>query len=252
MTPSLQSDILHSEQNRIKSKILSTNPEKWWGDDFDSRFYLISKIQNIKEKKILDLGGGIGIISSEADKSNFMINLDLNISDLKTCKKITDRDIESIYASMNKLPFANNSIDVIISSSVLQYAKLDDIKMKRFEIKDKIRIYPTVQSTLSEIFRVLRENGRLLLVTPNNSYYNSYMFDFDELQYAIRTYFSQVEIFFYNTYPKISNINRKLNMANMIPKLLSKLISPDKIIENLIASKSKNNYSVSFFIEATK
>ena len=33
-----------NERNRIKSKILKYNTNRWWGDDFDVRFFLISKI----------------------------------------------------------------------------------------------------------------------------------------------------------------------------------------------------------------
>ena len=34
-----------SEQERIKSKIFSINREKWFGSNFDVRFYLISKLK---------------------------------------------------------------------------------------------------------------------------------------------------------------------------------------------------------------
>ena len=65
------------EFRELKKKIISINSERWWGDDFDVRFHLLSKLMNIKNKRILDVGGGIGIISSELDNSNFCINLDI-------------------------------------------------------------------------------------------------------------------------------------------------------------------------------
>ena len=33
------------EVNEIKKKIYQFDAKKWWGDDFDVRFYLISKIK---------------------------------------------------------------------------------------------------------------------------------------------------------------------------------------------------------------
>ena len=46
-----------SEFKRIKEKIQNMDPLRWWGDDYDVRFYLVSKIKKINHKKILDIGG---------------------------------------------------------------------------------------------------------------------------------------------------------------------------------------------------
>ena len=35
----------------IKSKILKKGKKHWWGDDFDSRFLLISKIKHLDKKE---------------------------------------------------------------------------------------------------------------------------------------------------------------------------------------------------------
>ena len=75
------------------------------------------------------------------------------------------------------------------------------------------------------------------------------MFNFEELNETIKNNFSTYKIFFYNTYPRLSRKYRKLNFANTIPKLNSKFLSPDKVINSLSKTSSKNNYSVSFFIE---
>ena len=65
----------NSEFKRIKEKILTIDSKRWWGDDYDVRFYLVHQLHKINNKIILDVGGGIGIISSELDKNNFRINL---------------------------------------------------------------------------------------------------------------------------------------------------------------------------------
>ncbi len=240
------------DNNRIKKKIFTIDPKRWWGDDFDVRFYLISKLQELANKKVLDIGGGIGIISSEIPQNNLRINLDLDLKDLKTCVKRIDQDINSICSSMTDIPFSDNSFDVVVSSSVLQYAKLEDIKLEKSKTIDVIHTYPTVEKSIKEIFRILNPNGELFLVTQNNSYYNSYMLDYDELRSSLMPYFKEFKISFYNTYPKLHKKYRKLDMANIIPKLLSKIKKKESIIDSLCKTKSQNNYSVSFFVEARK
>ena len=113
---------MESERIRIKKKIMSFNPERWWGDDFDVRFYLISKLKAIKNKSILDVGGGIGIIISEVDKTNLRINLDYSFDDLKICKDKTDSQIHNICASMTNLPFRDKFFDYVICSHILEIA----------------------------------------------------------------------------------------------------------------------------------
>lgn len=82
------SSLNKTECSRIKKKILQVDPTRYWGDDFDVRYYLISKLKTLKNKSILDVGGGIGIVSLELDKSNVRINLDLSFQDLKKCKTL--------------------------------------------------------------------------------------------------------------------------------------------------------------------
>lgn len=239
-----------SKRNRIKQKILDINSERWWGDNYDVRFYLTSKLQKIKKKSILDVGGGIGIILSELDESNFRINLDSSFNDLKICKN-TDYRIQNICGSMTNLPFINEFVDCIICSHLLEIAKQNDIEKKLIQTNSDNK-YPTVQKTISEIYRVLKQNGMLFLTTPNNEYYRTIKFTFGELENAILPLFSEAKIFFFNTYPKISKKYRKLNMANLVPKIRSKLLNDDDVIKSLIKTTSENNYSVSFYVEAKR
>lgn len=93
-----------------------------------------------------------------------------------------------------------------------------------------------------------------MLTTPNNEYYKSIKLTYDELKLHLKQFFENFSIKLYNTYPHSHSKNRKLNMANVLPKLMAKLSNREKIIqESLIKSGDrKDKYSVSFFVEAKK
>ena len=238
---------------RIKEKFDSFNSKLYWGDDYDVRFFLISKFNEIRKKSVLDVGGGPGIICSEFDLSNFCINLDISLQDLKLCNNKFRNSIHVVNNSMTNISLKDNSFDYVICAHLLEVAKLLDIEKKQV-IKNKIDKFPTVRKVLDEIHRVLKPNGILLLTTPNNEYYKSIKLTYDELQLHLKQFFENFSIKLYNTYPRLYSKNRKLNMANVLPKLMTKLSNREKIIqESLIKSDNgKDRYSVSFFVEAKK
>jgi len=241
-----------SKVNRIKKKIIEHDSKKWWGDDFDVRFYLISKIKNLKNKSILDVGGGIGIIGSELDDSNFRINIDTSFEDLKTCKNSIP-EIQNVCGSMTHLPFVNNSFDSIICSHLLEVAKLLDIQNQNTKNEDGVITYPTIEKTLEEIHRVMKNKSQMYLTTPNNLRYKSAKLDYHELKNALKNYFLKFSLSFYNTYPRLSERNRKFNLANVIPKLTSKIRNPEKIRQSLLKKDlGKEINSVSFYVEVSK
>lgn len=245
---------VNNDFTRIKSKIMSSDPSRYWGDDFDVRFYLVSRLKKLCNKSVLDIGGGIGIISSELDKSNLRINIDSSFNDLKTCRVKIDPDIQNICASMTNLPFNDNSLDCVICAHLLEIAKHSDIEKNQVITDNEIARYPAVEKTLKEISRVLNSSGTLFLTTPNNVYYKSTKLNYHELKKSISTYFSRYSLLFYNTFPRLSKKHRKLNLANVIPKLMSKVISKDKLISTSLIKEDDGSErdSVSFYVEAFK
>jgi len=238
---------------RIKKKFHSLDYRLYWGDDYDVRFYLISKLSEIKNKSILDIGGGAGIITSELDKSNFCLNLDISYKDLEKCKNLFLNSINVLNASMINISLKEKSFDYIICAHVLEVAKFLDIENNQV-IKNEINEFPTVAKVLDEIYRILKPNGILLLTTPNNLYYKSIKLTYDELKTHLRKNFQEYSLFLYNTYPHTSSKNRKLNMANVLPKIMSKLKNRDIIIKQTLIKNDNgiNKHSVSFFVEAKK
>ena len=239
-----------NDLDRIKGKFELINSKAYWGDDYDVRYYLISKFQGIKNKKILDLGGGIGIISSELDKSNYCVNLDICFDDLKLCKNFLNNSIEVINNSMTNVSLKDNSFDYVICANLLEVAKTLDLDKKNNEMNE----FPTVDKVLKEIKRILKPNGKLLLTTPNNEYYKSTKLSYDELTRHLKQHFTDFSLKLYNTYPKLHSKNRKLNMANIFPKIMGKVLNREKIIQEVLLKEytGKNEYSVSFFVEAKK
>jgi len=242
-----------TDLERIKKKFDSLNSKAYWGDDYDVRFYLISRFPEIKNKIILDVGGGVGIISSEFGESNFCVNLDISNQDLKRCKNVFKNSVDVLNGSMTNIALKDNSFDFVICAHILEVAKIFDIENKNV-IKNEIKKFPTVSKVLEEISRVLKPNGILLLTTPNNEYYESTKLTYDELKLHLKQFFENFSFKLYNTYPRLHSKNRKLNMANILPKLITKLSNREKMIQELLIKNDngKDTYSVSFFVEAKK
>ncbi|MGI0077223.1 MAG: class I SAM-dependent methyltransferase [Nitrosopumilaceae archaeon] len=233
-----------SELRRIKSKIQSVNPQRWRGDDFDVRFYLISQLKTLKNSKILDVDGGIGIICSEIPESNFVVNSDISFKDLLKARGFLT--FENFSVTMTDLPFSNSSFDYVIYSHLIEVAKYIDLQQNNPK-------FPTIEKMLSEINRVLKNGGLLILTTPNNEFYKTEKLDYNELKNSLKNHFTDISLKFFNTYPKLSSRYRKLNLANVIPKLLSKITEKEKILNNLLRQdKGKSMSSVSFYVEARK
>ena len=153
---------------------------------------------------------------------------------------------------MDYLPLKNDSVDFVICANLLEVAKTNDIKFEKLIMKNKKKYYQTVLEALSEIKIILKINGKLYLTTPNNKYYQTTKLDYDELENSLKYVFEKFSIKFFNTFKKLSKKHRKLNLANIIPKIKSKVFSRDEVLNSLIKNKIDNKYSVSFFVEAEK
>ena len=244
--------ITENSFERIKKKFHSLDNRLYWGDDFDVRFYLISKLSEIKNKSILDVGGGLGVISSELDRSNFCINLDLSFQDLIKCNNEFGNSINVLNASMTNISLKENCFDYVICAHILGIPMSFD-RENNLVIKNKINKFPTMSKVLEEVYRILKPNGILLLTNGNNAYYKSDKLTYDELKLHLKENFENFSISFFNTSPGLKSQNRKLNMANILPKVFSKIRSREKIIKSLIHKDSgRDQSSVSFFVEVKK
>lgn len=232
--------------------MLSLDVKRYWGDDFDVRFYLVSRLKGLENCRILDLGGGIGSICSELAQSNTIANLDLALDDLRICQK-THGNVGLVCGSMTELPFQDGIFDVVICAHIIEEAKNADLLNDNTKSDGEVLQYPSVERALSEIKRVLKNDGTLYLTTPNNSYYQSTKLSYSELKRAMKDHFKEHIIYLFNTYPRLSRKYRKLNMASVIPKVRSKLELKQKILDSMLKpANNEGTKSVSFFVQAIK
>jgi len=109
-------------------------------------------IPHLKGNCILDAGCGSGWLSICAwEMGCHVISLDVAHSEIKKSlfiSKQKNTDIKLTKASLTDLPFCNSIFDSIMCISVLEH------------------IYD-VKKAISEISRVLKENGRLIIMVPN-------------------------------------------------------------------------------------
>jgi len=107
------------------------------------------------DEKVLEIGCGRGFYLKtliEIFPDLKITGIDLKEEYLSTAKKfINNEKIELLKADATKLPFKNETFDRIIASEILEHI-IDD------------------QKAISEIFRVLKPEGLVMITVPNKNY----------------------------------------------------------------------------------
>ena len=167
--------------DEVKGKYLKIAPHLWWGDDLDVRFYLLKELQKHKNKTILDIGCNIGLSLSFLDISNQLYGIDIDDYCVTKAKELNPT--ANIYkGSMEKLPYEDKSMDIIVMMNVFPYY---DFRISK-EIKDSF-----VSNTFNEVYRVLKDDGILYLTTPNGEsvyYKNENKVKISELEQSINKF----------------------------------------------------------------
>ena len=117
--------------------------------------FISALLPDLKNKKILDLGCGKGmvgyLIRTQRDLTNStLIGMDISESFLSFTKKhnIYDKLIKRDLTK--KLPFKDSSLDVVICSEVIEHMSKE-----------------TGEKLLNEINRIIAKDGRVIITTPN-------------------------------------------------------------------------------------
>ncbi len=106
---------------------------------------------DIRGKKVLDIGCGAGEFSAILkEKGSLPVCLDINIRNMQKVKAL---GLPAMVHDINqKLPLESESFDFAISLEVIEHI-------------------PNAEFHLSEIYRILKKDGYLILSTPNAAYY---------------------------------------------------------------------------------
>jgi len=110
--------------------------------------YIISHVDK-DNKSILDVGAGSAWVAKHFVTNEVTVtSLDISKANVDMAKKIiTSNHHSQIVADSFKLPFKNNSYDIVIASEIIEHV-----------------IDP--QEFVNELFRVVKGKGKLIITTP--------------------------------------------------------------------------------------
>jgi len=128
-----------------------TDMKYFWGNYFDSRFYIGDLVSKKKTPTILDIGCGCGIFLY-LSKASWKIGLDLSFESLQTAKKI-DPTFDLICADATNLPFKNDYFTYIIAVQILAELKKANIDWKK---------------GMNEIIRIAKREKSEIIFSGNN------------------------------------------------------------------------------------
>lgn len=101
--------------------------------------------------KILDAGCGTGLLAKKLERYGDVAAVDISPYAIKLAKR---RGVPARQASVDKLPYKNNTFDLVVSVDVIYHRRVNDKK------------------ALVEFFRVLKPGGVLILRVPANKWFN--------------------------------------------------------------------------------
>jgi len=126
-------------------------------NNFEKSYFLkyIKKNLNIfKDTKVLEIGGGRGLIANILNKySDFVHLINLNedeICGLKAAKKIsylTSRKLKTLKANFENMPYNSNYFDIILAKSCLHHSL-------------------NIMAAFKEISRVIKKDGYFMMIEP--------------------------------------------------------------------------------------
>lgn len=139
-----------------------------------------------------------GIVEEKiiVDSCNKVFGLDYNLNSLKKHRTIKN----TIRGNMTKLPFKNNSFDLITSNMVVEH--LDNPKEQ-----------------FKDIYRVLSDNGLFIFHTPNIFSYGTFLsrlIPSSLKNYIVRTLDEREESDVFKTYYRVNSKNKIFSIANEI------------------------------------
>ena len=124
----------------------------FWGNYFDSRFYVSHLISQSEPNMLLDIGCGSGVLLS-VSKAKLKIGLDFSFDSLRDAK-LLNSNLELICGDATHLPFRDNFFSDILSIHLL-------VELKRYDADWK--------KALNELKRVASNKSKIILAGNNRA-----------------------------------------------------------------------------------
>lgn len=126
--------------------------EHFWGDFFDSRFYIAWLLSKKKDAMILDIGCGAGVLL-HSTQASLKVGTDVSFGYLKNSKKL-DPSLELIQSDASFLPFRNNSFSIILAMHLFPVMKNLGYDWKK---------------SVAEIKRISNKNSEIMITGSNRT-----------------------------------------------------------------------------------
>jgi len=124
----------------------------YYSDLFVQKFWQRKKIDDVlkfigSNCLILDIGSGSGMISKFASEKNIVVPFDISKKCISNSLKLNP-SLFGVVGDAMEIPFKDNSFDTIICVELIEHLQNPD-------------------KCMNEIHRVLKDNGNLIMTTPN-------------------------------------------------------------------------------------
>lgn len=175
----------------------------------------------VKDKIVLDIACGTGYGSSMlADNAEYVYGVDISRETIEYCnKEYNKKNLKFFQGSVEKIELEDNSIDVIVSFETIEHVE-----------------YKLQEEFLKEIKRVLKNDGILIISTPDKKIYSDipkYKNEFhikefykDEFKEFLNKAFSNVKFFEQGLQicdlitDECRKINKQISVKNSVDKSL--------------------------------
>ena len=116
-------------------KAFSFNKEKWQNKIFPQHFWLLEQINRLKPVNILEAGCGFGrnleFLLKNNIKPSQLTGSDFSLIMLNKAKTRLNNKVKLIKTSVQKLPFKDNSFDLVFTHGVLMHLKPNQLKSSK-------------------------------------------------------------------------------------------------------------------------
>jgi len=237
------------KRSKTYERIKQGSPSLEWTSGLEHRLNLSKKYINFKNKKILDVGCGIGMFLSQfKELGSKVYGIDIDKEKIQIAKN----KFKNVFlAPSEKLPFRKDTFDIIWLHEVIEHVDND-------------------VETMKECFRVLKPGGKIVIFAPNRLW----LFETHGIYLGDKYIFGNIPLVTYlpnkiynKLTPHVRNYTRKklLNLINGVSykkvylkgvfpgfdKLSSKIQILGKLIQRIFRVLEKtplNRFGISQFI----